>query len=419
MAPRSLQCSSPIHNSASKEIMHPMPTLFSFAFKNIKRKPLRTGILMFAIALLVSALVFSLSFVQRVNGSIKKSSERLGADVLVVPTNARGAAQEVLLENRIKTFYMKRSIINRVLALPGVEKATEQVYLVTIAGICCSVPESMVIAFNQDTDFIIKPWLQEKLKRKLAKGEAVAGAESAFNIRLGLVEMDSMLFGNVFRLVGSLERTGTGLDTAVLIGMDSLPAIIASGKVKNLQPDDISVIFVKVKPGVDPAQVAASVEDNIIEADAMARKDIGKNIITTLKDMSRIFTMTIILAAVMSFFLVWAIFTAIANERSKEVGIMRALGAKERHILRIFLIEVLVIGIAGSVLGIAAGTGLSAIVAKTFSIVKQLSTDLSALERVVIAAMSFAGGTAICVFGALGPIQRLKKMEPLMVIKTE
>ena len=58
-----------------------MPTLFSFAFKNIKRKPLRTGILVFAIALLASALVFSLSFVQRVNGSIRKSSERLGADL--------------------------------------------------------------------------------------------------------------------------------------------------------------------------------------------------------------------------------------------------------------------------------------------------------------------------------------------------
>jgi putative ABC transport system permease protein len=396
-----------------------MPSLTPFAVKNLKRKPLRTAILVFSIALLASALVFSLSFVQRVNGSIRKSSERLGADVLVVPTNARGAAEEILLENRIKTFYMKRSILDRVRALPGVDKATEQVYLVTIAGICCSVPESMVIAFNQDTDFIIKPWLKEKLSRRLGKGEAVAGAESAFNIRLGLVEMDSMLFGNVFRLIGALERTGTGLDTAVLIGIDNLPAIVASGKVKNLQPDDISVIFVKVKPGVDPAQVAASVEDNIIEADAMARKDIGKNIITTLKDMSRIFTMTIGLTAVMSFFLVWAIFTAIANERSKEVGIMRAIGAKERHIFRIFLIEVLVIGLAGSILGILAGTGLSAIFAKTFSIVKQLSTDLSAAERIVIALISFAGGTAICVLGALGPIQRLKKMEPLLVIKTE
>src|SRR5512139_2822397 len=204
-----------------------MPSLIPFAIKNLKRKPLRTAILMFAIALLSSALVFSLSFVQRVNGSIRKSSERLGADVLVVPANARGAAQEVLLENRIKAFYMKRSIIGRVRALPGVDKATEQVYLVTVAGVCCSVPESMVVAFNQDMDFIIRPWLQEKLKRRLSKGEAVAGAESAYNIRLGLVEMDSMLFGNVFRLVGALEKTGTGLDTAVLIGMDSLPAIIA------------------------------------------------------------------------------------------------------------------------------------------------------------------------------------------------
>jgi len=396
-----------------------MPTLFSFALKNIKRKPLRTGILMFAIALLVAALVFSLSFVQRVNGSIKKSSERLGADVLVVPTNARGAAEEILLENRIKTFYMKRSIIDRVRALPGVDKATEQVYLVTVAGVCCSVPESMVIAFNQDTDFIIQPWLAEKIKRRLGKGEAVAGSESAYNIRLGLVEMDSMLFGNVFKLIGSLEKTGTGFDRAVFIGMENIPAIIASGKVKNLQPDDISVILVKAKPGIDPAAVAASVEDNIIEADAMARKDIGKNIISTLKDMSRIFTLMVVLASVFSFFLVWAIFTAIANERSKEVGIMRAIGAKESHILTLFFIEVLLIGIGGSLIGIAAGMGMSAVLSKGFTIVKQLSTELSIAELAVIAAVSFLGGTVICVLGALAPIQRLKKMEPLMVIKAE
>ena len=396
-----------------------MPTLFSFSLKNIKRKPLRTGILMFAIALLVSALVFSLSFVQRVNGSIKKTSERLGADLLIVPTNARGAAEEILLENKIKSFYMDRGLMDRIRKVPGIDLITEQTYLVTLSTMCCSVPEAMVVAINQETDFIITPWLQEKLKRKLAKGEAVAGSESAFNIQLGLVDVKSMLFGSVFRLVGALEQTGTGLDTAVFIGQENLDEIIKSNKVGNLKPGQISVIFAKVKPGINPSAVAMEIENSIIEVDVMARKDIGKNIITTLKDMSRIFTMTIALAAVMSFFLVWAIFTAIANERAKEVGIMRALGAKEGHILRIFLIEVLLIGFVGSVLGIVAGTGLSALVAKTFSIIKQLSTDLTTIERIVIALISFAGGTAICVFGALGPIQRLKKMEPLMVIKTE
>jgi putative ABC transport system permease protein len=395
-----------------------MPTLFSFARKNIRRKPLRTGILVFAIALLVSALVFALSFVRRVDGSIRKTSERLGADLIVVPANARGAAEDILLENKIKSFYMDRSIIDRVRSIEGVDLTTEQIYLVTMSTMCCSVPEAMVVAFNQDTDFIIKPWLTEKLNRRLGIGEAVAGDESSFNIRLGLVEVDSKLFGNVFRIVGVLDKTGSGLDNAVFITMDNMDAIIRSGKVR-VKPGEISVLFVRVKPGVDPSRVAAKIEDSIIEVDTMTRKDIGRGLISTLKDMSRIFTMTIALASVMAFFLVWAIFTAIANERSKEVGIMRALGAKESHILRIFLLEVLVIGCAGSAVGIALGTGLSALLAQGFSVVKHLSTELSAAERIVITGASFLAGTLICVLGALGPIMRLKKLEPLLVIKAE
>jgi putative ABC transport system permease protein len=396
-----------------------MTKLLSFSLRNLRRKPVRTGILVFAIALLVSALVFAVSFVQRVNGSIRKSSERLGADLIVVPTNARGEAEEVLLENRIRSFYMDRALIDRLRTVKGVDRVTEQIYLVTMSTMCCSVPEALVVAFNQDTDFIIRPWLREKLSRPLVKGEAVAGEESSFNIRLGLVEVDSMLFGNVFRIVSTLDKTGTGLDNAVFIGMENMEGIYASGKAKSVPPGKVSVAFVKVKPGVDPAAVAAEIENTIIEVDAMARKDIGKNIITVLKDMSRIFTLTLVLASLFSFFLVWAIFTAIANERSKEVGIMRAIGAKEAHITRIFMNEVLLIGAAGSLLGIAAGTVLTMTFAKGFSIVRQLSMDLSLGERSLIAMVSFAAGTAICVLGALGPIRRVRRLEPLMVIKGE
>lgn len=395
-----------------------MPTLFSFAVKNIKRKPLRTGILVFAIALLVSALVFSLSFITRVNGSIKKTSERLGADLIVVPDNARGAAEEVLLENRIKSFYMDRGIIDRVKAIKGVETVTEQTYLVTLTGLCCSVPESMIVAFNQDTDFIIKPWLKEKLNRRLRKGEAVVGFESAFNINIGLVEVDSMLFGNVFKMLGTLEKTGTGLDTAIFIGMENMDDIIRNGKA-NIKPGQTSVLFLRVKPGVDPAGVARSIEDTIIEVDAVARKDIGKSIISTLKDMARIFSMTVALASLLSLFLVWAVFSAIANERSKEVGIMRALGAREAHIVKIFFIEVLMIAAAGGVFGILFGSVLSVALAKGFTILKHLSADLSGFERIGIGVLSFVAGTAICVAGALAPIQRLKKLEPLIVIKAD
>ena len=233
--------------------------------------------------------------------------------------------------------------------------------------------------------------------------------------------MDSMLFGNVFRLVGSLEKTGTGYDTAVFIGMENMPAIVASGKVKNLQPDDISVILVKVKPGVDPATVAASVEDNIIEADAMARKDIGKNIITTLTDMSRIFTMTIVLDG--DHVLLPGLGHLYSHRERAVQGSGHHAGHRREGVRtssRIFLIEVLVIGLAGSLLGIVAGTGLSAVLSKGFYD-RETALDRTVRQRTGgdrRGELSGRDGRSAC-FGALGPIQRLKKMEPLMVIKTE
>jgi len=393
-------------------------TLFSLALRNLKRKPLRSGILIIAIGLLVSVLVFALSFVKRVDSGIKITSDRLGADLLIVPTGSRGVAEDVLLENKVKTFYMDKGIIERVKDIEGVEKVTDQTYLATITGACCDVPESVVVAFNQDTDFVIGPWLSRSLNRRLQKGEAIVGSESAFNINIGLTEVDTVLFGNMFKMVGILEKTGTGLDTAIFIDEENIADILKNGKA-DLKPGQTSVIFAKVKKGTDPYMVAGRIEDSIIEVDVMARKDIGKNLITALKDINRIFSVTVLLVSILSAFLVWAVFSAIANERSREVGIMRAIGAKETHIVKLFLLEVLVIGGIGSILGILTGTAVSLLLGKSFTMLKSLSTNLSIPERIYIALISFVSGSGMCVLGALSPIRRVKAMEPLTVIKGE
>src|SRR6266508_5897077 len=93
---------------------HPPPmarsfTTFSHAVKNLRRKPSRVAFLVTAIGLLVSVLVFALSFARRVDASIRRTSERLGADLIVVPTGSRGAAEDVLLDNKVTTFYMDRA----------------------------------------------------------------------------------------------------------------------------------------------------------------------------------------------------------------------------------------------------------------------------------------------------------------------
>ncbi|HEX8948388.1 MAG TPA: ABC transporter permease, partial [Dissulfurispiraceae bacterium] len=187
----------------------------------------------------------------------------------------------------------------------------------------------------------------------------------------------------------------------------------------DVKPGQISIIFVKAKKGYDPGKIYNDITDSIIEVNPVARKDIGKSLVDALRDINRIFMVTVALASILSVFLTWAVFSAVANERAREVGIMRAIGAKESHVVKLFLLEVFVISAVGSVVGITGGTALSMLLAKGFSIMKNVSIDLNILERIVIACAGLCAGIGVCVAGALLPIMRLKKMEPLLAIKEE
>lgn len=391
-------------------------TIFSHAVRNLRRRPTRAAILVVAIGLLVSVFVFAASFVRRVESSIRTASQRLGADLLVVPTGSRGAAEDVLLDNAVKTFYMDRSYLEKVRSVKGVARATSQTYLATISGACCDVPESIVVAFDQESDFVVGPWLTRKLGRKLAAGEAVVGSESAFNIRLGLTQVDGKLFGKVFRIVGVLEKTGTGLDTAIFVDRGSVEELMRSGKVK-APPDSVSVVFVKLDEGVDPVRVAGAIEDTFIEVDAVARRDVGQNVLRALSDISRMFLVTFLLASVLAASLTWAVFSGVANERAREVGLMRAIGAKESHVVRLFLVEVLVVGALGSLVGVLSGTGLSLALVRGFETLKNATAELGVADRLAVAALGLLVGMGICLVGALSPIRSTRRTEPLVVLK--
>ncbi len=393
-------------------------SLLTFGIKNLRRRPFRTGVLAFSISLVACLLVFGLSFVVSVTSGIKRSSDRLGADLLVIPVGASRIAEEVLLETEARSFYMDKSVIARLEKIEGIEQITYQTYLTTIPGLCCDIPEAKIVAFNQDSDFIIKPWLHKAIGRRLNRGEAIVGYESFLNIGRGLMEVDANLFGTRFTILGSLEKTGTGLDNAIFIGEESVTDILREGK-SALKAGQISIILTRVKKGYDPYVVGRAVEGEIVDVDVIARKDIGKSIIGTLKDLRQLFVVLIVMTSLMSLFLAWSIFSAIAGERSREVGIMRAMGARKSHIVLLFLTEVFAVGAAGSVVGVLSGSALSLLLEKNYVILKTLSNGITGSDRLSIAAAGLVTGVVICAVGALSPIWRLKSLEPLAAIKKE
>ena len=177
------------------------------------------------------------------------------------------------------------------------------------------------------------------------------------------------------------------------------------------------MIFAKLEEGADPDRVAGLVEDTIIEADAVARRDVGQKVLRTLADVNRIFLVTFLLAALLAAALTWAVFTGVANERRREVGLMLALGARPSHVVELFLIEVLLVGAVGSALGALSGTGLSIALVQSFAALRSASVELGLGDRLAVAAAGLVVGTGICVLGALSPLLSAGRTEPLLVLK--
>ncbi|MFU8818427.1 MAG: ABC transporter permease [Desulfurivibrio sp.] len=391
-------------------------SFLSVALKNLKRKAFRTLVLIFAIGLFVSLLVFAVSFSLSITATIDRVSQRLGADIIAVPVGARTEAQEYLLESRNTSFYMSADLLEEVKKIEGVREVTHQTYVSSIDGLCCDVIPTGIVAFDPETDFIIRPWLNRAIGRQLLPGEAIAGAGTAENLGLGLLGVEATLFNNRFTIVGELEATGTGLDNALFMTVESLQEIIDSG-LSPLAKGQISVIFIRLDEGLDPDYMGRVIEGQIYDVDVVTRSSMGVRWLSTLADINRIFMVSISLSSMLTIFLVWSIFSAIANERAREIGIMRAIGARQSQVVKLFFVEVCLLGAIGSLLGVAGGTWLAVRMAAGFELMRSISAGLDLGQQLAIGGVCFLIGGGVCLAGAMIPINRIKKVEPLLAIK--
>ncbi len=127
---------------------------------------------------------------------------------------------------------------------------------------------------------------------------------------------------------------------------------------------DVLVTLVRTQPGLDVDEVAQSVEDALTargsEVSALTYSDISEAIGTMTS------TVSAFLAGIAGIALLVGgvgvmntMFTSVL-ERTKEIGVMKAVGAKNSHILAIFLIESGLMGLVGGIVGTLLGLGLSA-----------------------------------------------------------
>ncbi len=329
------------------------------AFKNLKRKATRTWLL-FAIVAVVSCTLFTATlFLKSINNALKLGTYRLGADILVVPETAETKAKAALLSGEPTQFLMDKSILDQVKKIEGVKNATPQLFIKPTSFSCCFNVDVFLIAFDPDTDFTVKPWLAKHLNRKIGLNEIITGRE------LPVIVGDHIpFFGTSFEVVGTMEPTGMDFfDRSAFMSLDAAYKMAANSKEKAIKPieigeDKISTVLVQVAEDFTPDRVALKIDNSIPGVKALVSDTV---ISTVRKQLAGLIHAILIISGILWFIVLLIMafaFYMIVNERRREIGLLRAMGANRFHIAEIILTEATLLSVSGGAVGIALGFGV-------------------------------------------------------------
>lgn len=330
-------------------------SLIQLARRNLAGSSFRSWVIFFCAMLMAGFVIGGTLVIRGADRSLRLALERLGADILVIPAGNEARIESALLMGIPAHFWMPDSVTDQIAAVPGVAVASPQLYLATLRGAtCCSLPEMFLIAYDPTTDFTLRPWLEQNLKGELRLGEAVGGN----HVYIPSGQDQILIYGTGIDLVGVLEQTGSGIDQSMFLTFETAYRIsrlsyTLAEKPLEIPPDSISSVLVKVAPGADVYQVAQQIAAAIPGVTPMEASNLFKEQRLQLLGLLRSVAVLLGITWLLAMALIALVFSMAVNERRREIGVMRALGATRLTVLQSLLWEAVLLALVGGMAGIA------------------------------------------------------------------
>jgi putative ABC transport system permease protein len=320
------------------------------AIQNLGRRPLRAALLALAVAV-SSGVVFAALVVSRgLNAGLDSGFSRLGADLMVVPRDTLVNLTSALLTVEPTPHTLDAQLADEIARLPGVEKVAPQRVFRTPAESTSCRHEVDLIAFDPARDFTVLPWLRDRLDRPMQAGDVLIGGRRDYRLGEQLT-----FYGQPLTVHGRLGRTGVGpFDHAFFITFDTAATMGQASAAFPHDPTRVSALLIQLDATAAPEEVRFAIAQKP-EVKVVAG---GTLLSSTRQGLAALFGGLTALALLMllgTVLLVGVLFSAVLAERRRELGLLRAVGARRGQVVRLVLVESMLAtglgGLAGIVLG--------------------------------------------------------------------
>lgn len=366
---------------------------------NLLNRPSRSSLLVSLIFFLSVFIFVGVAIIIGLNKGLDNFSKRLGADIIVVPYKEalENKLDGVLLQGKPGSFYMSDEVLDTVKVIPNIESFSPQFYLASLESDCCSSAVQL-IGYDPNTDFVITPWLSDEDYPQPQNGEVVVG-NNIFVSPNNTVRF----YGQELKVVGRLHKTGSDLDSAVYCNVDTIKLLLNSAiklglNTFSVDPDkSISSVLVNVKNKEDISKIAFDINSKVKGVRAVKTQDMISGFYSNIRFTSVIISALALVIWLLSFVIMFVVYTMIANERRKEFSILRVVGVSKRALSLMLIKESTIISLVGAVTGVV----FSVVVLTSFRLLIEDSisapfilmnfTDFSALGLTTVITTIIAG----------------------------
>ena len=407
-------------------------TLFryvSLAFKNLRRRMVRTALTISGVGLAVAMAVSLGGFVMGYQGAINRSIDMLGFQVMIMAKGCPYEAATLMLKGGTGLMYLPGDTYEKVKNDPDIESITPIFVGIALKeGTAKDSEKTFTIINGIDVPSFLsmKPWLKfqsgsGRWFSPQSPDEVVLGSEvAAFEHRQvgDSFEANITPYGNTeavyrqFKVVGILAQAGTQDDGTVFMPLDSARSAFN-------RPRQLTILGLKLKQFN-----AATMRDfenkwlKLPEVQVVSLQQVKTTLISLVATAQTMIAAVAVIAVIVA--LIGVINTILMSvyERTGEIGIMKAIGARRGDIFQLIWLETLVICLFGSVIGSIFAWFGSGLVEKAIRSLADFGVSGSiVLITPGVVGYAILGSAVLGFFAGLYPAWRAASMRPVESIR--
>lgn len=389
---------------------------FIMAFKSLSTSKMRSFLTMLGIIIGVAAVIIIMALGNGMTVFMNDSFASMGTTNISVNIIGRGSSRTVSVDDMYELYDENRDVFNymspTITARAQVRGADNELYSPTITGVSEEYLGIKDYELESGSNICYVDILQNKKV-------CIVGAFYNHTVYGGNAVGEYLkINGDRYLIIGAVEEQNdktseTGIDNFVYI-----PYSTAARYLSRTSTIGTFTFVAKTEDDVDGC--IDIIEDRLYET---FRSDDYYSVVSlteVLDIMNEMMdTMVLVLAAIAGISLVVGgigimnIMLVSVTERTREIGIRKALGAKGRHIRMQFVIEAATTSALGGLLGIGLGIAVSSLVTKTLL----ASLEMVAIPTATSIAVSFGISVAIGVLFGYLPANKAAKLNPIEALR--